>query len=88
MEFEYIINYYKVPAEMHREIEFEDRKGIIVKDKGNYIGVQFYDDEKNTTHTLHPTYNMTYLESFGTPKKVKNQCNCFFSPHKSNFISK
>jgi len=73
MEFDYIQSYYKVPAELHREIEFEGRKGLIVQDKGNYIGVQFYDDEKVATHSLHPTYNVVYLESFGKPKKVKNQ---------------
>lgn len=71
--FEYIQNWYKVPAEMHREIEFEGRKGIIVQDKGNYIGVQFYDDAKHVIHTMHPTYNVVYLDTFGNPPKVKNQ---------------
>lgn len=72
MEFEYIQNYYKVPAEINREIEYEGRKGIITQDKGNYIGVRFYDDDKQKTFTLHPTYNVVYLETFGKPKKVKN----------------
>lgn len=37
--FEYIKNYYKVPAEFGREIMFEGkRKGIIVEDKATTLG--------------------------------------------------
>lgn len=43
MEFEYIKNYYKVPADMFREVTVGGEKGVITKDMGNYIGVTFYD---------------------------------------------
>ena len=46
MDFEYIKNHYKVPAEMFREVLLDGRKGVITEDKGNYIGVVFYDDKK------------------------------------------
>lgn len=71
-QFEYIQDYYKVPAEMNREIEFEGRKGLILEDKGNYIGVMFYDDAKHRILPLHPTYNVVYLDTFGERPKVKN----------------
>jgi len=75
MAFEYIIDYYKVPAEINREIEFDGRKGMIVEDRGNYIGVNFYDDKPDTVKSLHPTYNVTYLESFGKPRAIKNRAS-------------
>jgi len=41
VNFEYVKSYYKVPAELGREIMLRDRKGIIVEDRGHYIGVTF-----------------------------------------------
>lgn len=73
MEFEYIINHYKVPAEMFREVLMNGRKGVITEEKGNYIGVTFYDDEKLNTLPCHPTWKMEYLETFNyKPPKPKN----------------
>lgn len=72
-EFEYIQEYYKVKAEMHREVIVEGRKGVITEDKGNYIGVTFYDDEKRRTLPCHPTWKVEYLETFNhKPPKPKN----------------
>jgi hypothetical protein len=69
--FEYIKNYYKVPAEFGREIMFEGkRKGIIVEDKGNYIGVNFYDSKPDVILPLHPTSGVEYLETIGKIRKV------------------
>lgn len=71
LPFDYIKNYYKVPAEFGREIMFEGkRKGIIVEDKGNYIGVNFYDTSPDIILTLHPTSEVEYLETFGKIRKV------------------
>lgn len=73
MDFEYIKNYYKVPAEMFREVNVNGRKGVITEDKGNYIGVVFYDDKKMNCLPCHPTYQVEYLESFNyKPPKPKN----------------
>lgn len=68
-KFEYIKSTYKVPAEIGREILFEGkRKGVIVEDKGNYIGVNFYDTKSNIIVPLHPTWEVEYL---GIAKKVR-----------------
>ena len=73
MDFEYIKNYYKVPAEIFREVSLGDRKGVIVDAKGQYICVVFYDDAKYNILPCHPTWNMTYLETFNyNPPKAKN----------------
>lgn len=60
--FEYIKTTYNVPAEFGREIMFENkRKGVIVEDKGNYIGVNFYDSKPSVVVPLHPTWEVEYL---------------------------
>lgn len=70
MEFEYIRNYYQVPAEIGREIMFEGkRKGIIVADRGNYIGVNFFDSDPEEVLLLHPTWEVEYLE-MGVIRKI------------------
>lgn len=69
--FTYIRNYYKVPAEFGREIIFDGkRKGIIVEDKGNYIGVNFYDTKPDVILSLHPTSEVEYLETFGKVREL------------------
>jgi hypothetical protein len=65
MEFEYIKNTYKVPAEIGREVLFQGkRKGVIAEDKGNYIGVNFDDKKPGHIELLHPTWEVQYLETF------------------------
>lgn len=69
--FEYIKEYYKVPAEIGREILFNGkRKGVIVSDMGNYIGVNFYDSKPEDIVPLHPVWRVEYL-GFGSIRKVK-----------------
>ncbi|MEL7124423.1 MAG: hypothetical protein AAFO07_33615 [Bacteroidota bacterium] len=58
---EYIRNHYKVPAEIGRRIRFEGKEGVIYKDCGHYIGVNFDEDKPGVIHRLHPTYNVEYL---------------------------
>jgi len=64
MNFDYVKSAYKVPAEMHREVIVNGKKGVITQDMGNYIGVNFYDNL--TPHALpcHPTWEVTYLDTF------------------------
>ena len=52
---EYVRDYYKVPACIGRVIEYKGRKGIISKDGGNYIAVNFDDDKPVSTINIHPT---------------------------------
>lgn len=72
-EFEYVKSAYNVPAEMYREVVVNGKKGVITEDMGNYIGVNFYDDL--TAHALpcHPTWEVTYLETFNKKPPVLKQ---------------
>jgi len=62
--FEYIKNAYKVPAEMYREVIVGGKKGVITEDMGNYIGVNFYDNQTAYALPCHPTSEVTYLDTF------------------------
>lgn len=68
--FDYIKDYYKVPAELGREILFSGkRKGVIVEDRGQYLGVLFDDSEPHDISTLHPTWEVKYLDTFAKIRK-------------------
>lgn len=91
MEFEYIKSTYKVPAEIGREIIFGGvRKGVIVKDCGNYIGVNFEDKKPGVIENLHPTWKVEYLNTFAKIRPmsksqqryreyVNSECDCSFA---------
>ncbi len=64
MEFDYIKTRYKVPADMFREVIIAGKKGVITKDMGNYIGVNFYDNKTSDPQPCHPTWEAQYLETF------------------------
>lgn len=59
--FEYIKNYYGVPAEVGRIVEVNGKSGIIAEDRGNYIGVNFDEDKPMYISYCHPTYKVKYL---------------------------
>jgi len=64
LPFAYIKQRYKVNAGLHREVIVNGKKGVIVSDMGNYIGVQFYDNPTIRPMPCHPTSGVEYLESF------------------------
>lgn len=64
MNFEYIKSAYNVPAEMHREVIVNGKKGVITEDMGNYIGVNFYDKKTSHATPCHPTWEVQYLDTF------------------------
>lgn len=68
--FDYIKTHYNVPADLHREVFVDGKKGVIVKDMGNYIGVSFYDTPSPLPKPCHPTWKVEYLETFNQPPKV------------------
>ena len=77
MSFEYIRNYYKVPAMKDARVKFTwcgERLGTIVGTEGHYLKVRF-DDEK-PLHILHPTWEVEYLETDKAPRKPREQPNC------------
>lgn len=69
--FEYINNYYKVNAELGRDVTVSGRLGTITSDKGNYIGVTFHDDKKKNSLPCHPTSEVVYLDTFSKLSKFK-----------------
>lgn len=71
--FDWIKNYYKVPADMYREVVVDGKKGVITKDMGNYIGVNFYDNITSDPFPCHPTWKVEYLESFNENPPIKKQ---------------
>lgn len=62
MACEYVRQYYRVPAEIGRRIEWRGRSGVIAEDRGNYIGVLFDDHKPGNVSNLHPTDGVTYLD--------------------------
>ena len=74
MSFEYIKDYYKVPAEIHREVIVDGKKGVIVGAKDQYLSVSFYHLKGKFPLPCHPTWEVKYLDTFNkTPPKIKNR---------------
>lgn len=71
MSFQYIKNYYKVPAEEYREVIVDGKKGVIVSAIGAYIGVHFYDTVTDEPLPCHPTWEVQYLDTFNNNPPVK-----------------
>lgn len=67
--FKWINDHYKLNACFNREITYYGRKGIIVQDMGNYIGVCFDDNKRTIVLPLHPTDGVEYL-GIGVPRKL------------------
>jgi hypothetical protein len=60
MAYEYVRDYYGVPAATGRKVVMNGRPGIIAEDRGHYIGVNFDDQPPGTVVNAHPTWKMTY----------------------------
>ena len=60
--FEYINNTYNVPACIGRRVVVNGKPGIIVKDKGNYIGVNFDEDKHGVVKCCHPLWVVEYQD--------------------------
>lgn len=69
--FEYIIEYYKVPAQFGRNVTVGGKLGTITEDMGNYIGVTFHDDPNKCSYPCHPTSEVQYLDTFTNLSKFK-----------------
>jgi len=67
---DYIKSYYGVPADIGRRIIMDGRQGIIAADRGNYLGVNFDDDEPEVICNAHPTWKVEYLD-MGVIRVVK-----------------
>ena len=61
MAFEYVTEYYQVPACYGRRVEVNGKPGIIAEDRGHYIGVNFDSDKPGVISNCHPTWEVEYL---------------------------
>lgn len=59
--FEYINYYYGVNACIGRLVIVNGKSGVIAKDCGNYIGVNFDSDKPGKISNCHPTWEVEYL---------------------------
>ncbi len=69
MSFEYVKEYYGVPAEYGRRVLVYGKPGIIAADRGHYIGVNFDSDKPGVIMNAHPTSEVEYLD-MGTVRKM------------------
>lgn len=59
-DFQYICDYYKVPACYGREITIDGRAGVIVETSGPHLGVVFDDLPPSRVNFCHPTWKAEY----------------------------
>lgn len=62
MAFEYVRDYYGVPAEIGRIVTINGKRGIIAADRGHYIGVNLDEDKPGVICNAHPTWEVAYGE--------------------------
>jgi hypothetical protein len=64
--FDYIRDYYQVPARLRGRVRYEGRGGTIIGAKGQYLRVQL--DDETTPGTFHPTWHLTYTDAATDPE--------------------
>lgn len=69
MSCEYVRDYYKVPAEIGRRVIVNGKPGVIAKDCGHYIGVNFDSDKPGAISHCHPTWKVEY-QGMGKVRKM------------------
>lgn len=67
--FEYVRKHYSVPAEYGRRVIVDGEPGIIIKDCGAQLGVNFDARKPNDVAYCHPTWRVEYGD-MGTPRKI------------------
>ncbi len=73
MDFNYIKKYYNVPEVlMYQEVIVYGKKGVITKDMGNYIGVNFYENKTYEPIPCHPTSEVEYLGTYNYNPPIKS----------------
>lgn len=58
----YVRQHYNVPAEVGRRVIANGEPGVILADRGQYIGVVLDSDPKKRIRNYHPTWEMQYGE--------------------------
>lgn len=67
--FEYVRKHYGVPAEYGRRVIVDGEPGIIIKDCGAQIGVNFDSLKPSHVSYCHPTWRVEYGE-LAKPRKI------------------
>jgi len=73
MAFEYVKEYYNVPAEFGRVVVIDGKSGVIAEDRGHHIGVNFDEDKPGVVYPCHPTWEAEYLGMGKVRKMTKSQ---------------
>ena len=60
MIYEYVKQHYGVPACTGRKVIVDGKHGVIAKDKGHHIGVNFDEDKPGVISNCHPTWRVEY----------------------------
>jgi len=68
MAYEYVCQFYDVPAEIGRRVIVYGKPGVIAEDMGNYISVNFDNNKPGHNLPCHPTDGVIYLE-MGTVRR-------------------
>lgn len=68
-DFEYIKKYYEVPACIGRVVCLDGKTGVIVEDRGHYIGVTFDNEKPTVVHNFHPN-GVEYTDEVMKPRKL------------------
>jgi len=62
MNCEYVREYYRVQACIGRRVTVGGKPGVIAKDRGHYIGVNFDSDKPTVIMNVRPTSGVEYLD--------------------------
>jgi len=73
MDFAYIRRYYEVPACIGRGVVIDGKPGVIVEDRGAYIGVVMDGDPATHVRPYHPTWMCAYGDMRPVPKITRSQ---------------
>ena len=73
MNCEYVQQYYGVPACIGRRVTCYGKPGIIVEDRGHYIGVTLDEQKPGTVNNYHPTDGIVYGEMGRIRKMTRSQ---------------
>lgn len=72
-DFQYVCNYYGVPACYGRGVVVDGRPGIITAPRGAHIGVTFDDAKATSVSVCHPTWRVEYGEIRQPRKLTRSQ---------------
>ena len=64
-DFQYVRQHYGVPACLGRRVIANGEPGVIVEDRGHYIGVNLDKHRPGHVGNYHPTDRIQYLDEIG-----------------------